>query len=93
MNQRADEALIARINQLPPERRAQVEDFVDFLCAQERRREAGEALSAMWARRPQEELTPEIDQMIIEEVRAVRAEKRAARAGGACGSFLTPAHS
>lgn len=79
MNQRADEALIARINQLPPERRAQIEDFVNFLAAQERRREAAQALRAMWAKLPQEELTPEIEQMIVEEVRAMRAEKLAAR--------------
>ena len=79
MNQRADEALIARIKQLPPERRAQVEDFVNFLAAQERRREAAEALRAMWENLPQEELTPEIEQMIVEEVRAVRVEKRIAR--------------
>jgi hypothetical protein len=79
MNQRAEEALIERIKALPPERRAQVEDFVNFLAAQERRREAAEALRAMWEKRPQEELTPEIEQMIVEEVRTVRAEKRAAR--------------
>jgi hypothetical protein len=79
MNQRADEALIARINQLPPERRAQVEDFVDFLAAQERRREAGEALRTMWAKGPQESLTAATGQMIVEEVRAARAEKRATR--------------
>ncbi len=78
MNQRADEALIARINQLPPERRAQVEDFVDFLAAQERRREAGESLRAMWTAHPQEALTPDAERMIVEEVRAVRAGKRAA---------------
>ncbi len=79
MNQLAEEALIARIKELPPERRAQVEDFVNFLAAQERRREAAEALRAMWEKRPQEELTPEIEQMVVEEVRAVRVEKRAAR--------------
>jgi hypothetical protein len=79
MNQPADEALIARIKELPPERRAQVEDFVNFLAAQERRRDAAAALRAMWEKLPQEELTPEIEQMIVEEVRAVRAEKRAAR--------------
>lgn len=79
MNQRADQALIERINQLPPERRAQIEDFVNFLAAQERRREAAEALRTTWAKLPQEELTPEIEQMIVEEVRADRAEQRAAR--------------
>jgi len=79
MNQDTDETLLERINQLPPERRSQVEDFVNFLAAQERRREAVEALRAGWAKLSQEELTPEIEQMIVEEVRAVRAEKRAAR--------------
>jgi hypothetical protein len=40
------------------------------------RRRAGEALQAMWQRMPAEELTPEIEQEIVEEVRKVRAEQR-----------------
>jgi hypothetical protein len=40
------------------------------------RRRAGEALQAMWQRGPQDELTPEIEQEIVEEVRKVRAEAR-----------------
>lgn len=56
MNRRTGESSLARIKQLPPERRAQFENFVDFLAAQERRREAGEALRAMWAKMPQEEV-------------------------------------
>jgi hypothetical protein len=40
------------------------------------RKQAGESLRAMWERMPQEELTPEIEQMIDEEVHAVRAERR-----------------
>jgi hypothetical protein len=40
------------------------------------RRRAGDALQAMWQRGPQEELTPEIEQEIVEEVRKVRAERR-----------------
>jgi len=79
MNQPSDEALIAQIKQLPPERRAEVEDFVRFLFACERRRKAGEALNEMWTAQGLEEITPEIEQMIVEEVRAVRAEKRAKR--------------
>lgn len=79
MNQPADEALIAQIKQLPPERRAEVEDFVRFLFACERRRKAGVALKEMWAAQDQEDLTPEIEQMIVDEVRAVRAENRAKR--------------
>ena len=38
------------------------------------RRRAGEALQAMWQRGPQEPLTPEIEQAIVEEVRKVRAQ-------------------
>lgn len=40
------------------------------------RRRAGEALQAMWQRMPAEELTAEIEQDIVEEVRKVRAEQR-----------------
>ncbi|WP_186406112.1 hypothetical protein [Candidatus Accumulibacter aalborgensis] len=40
------------------------------------RKQAGEALRDMWARVPREELTPEIAQMINEEVQAVRHERR-----------------
>ena len=40
------------------------------------RKQAGESLRTMWERMPPEELTPEIEQMIDDEVRAVRAERR-----------------
>ena len=40
------------------------------------RRRAGDALQAMWQRLPKEELTPEIEQEIVDEVRAARAEQR-----------------
>ena len=48
--------------------------LVDFLTTQEQRRQAGEELRAMWARMPQEDLTEAIEQEIVAEVRAVRAE-------------------
>jgi hypothetical protein len=70
------EALLAKIKALPSERLGQVADFVDFLVAPERRSQAGQELREMWARMPQEELTPEIEQQIVDEVRAVRAERR-----------------
>lgn len=41
------------------------------------RRRAGEALLATWQRMPPDELTPEIEQEIVEEVHRVRAERRA----------------
>jgi hypothetical protein len=72
-------ALLEKIKRLPPEQIAQVEDFVEFLVTKEQRRLAGEALRAMWAAVPAEELTPEIEQEIVEAVRAVRAERRAKR--------------
>jgi transcriptional regulator with XRE-family HTH domain len=40
------------------------------------RKQAGESLRAMWERMPPEELTPEVEQMIDDEVRAARAERR-----------------
>jgi hypothetical protein len=33
MNQRADEALLQKIRELPPEQQAEVEDFVEFVAA------------------------------------------------------------
>jgi hypothetical protein len=74
------EALLAKIKALPAERLGQVADFIDFLAAQERRRQAGQELREMWARMPQEELTPEIEQEIDDAVRAVRAERRSRNA-------------
>jgi hypothetical protein len=40
------------------------------------RRQAGERLRDMMRGMPREELTPEIEQMIADEVRAYRAERR-----------------
>ena len=47
-----------------------------FLTTQEQRRQAGEELRAMCVRMPQEDLTEAIEQEIVAEVRAVRAERR-----------------
>ncbi len=69
------EVLLAKLKALSPERLGQIADFVDFLTTQEQRRQAGEELRAMWARMPQEELTEAIEQEIVAEVRAVRAER------------------
>ncbi len=69
------EALIEKLKILSPERLGQVADFVSFLATQEERRRAGESLREMWARMP-EPLTDEIEQEIVAEVRAYRAERR-----------------
>lgn len=49
---------------------------IEAMVREQLRKQAAESLRAMWQRLPQEELTPEIEQMIVEEVRAVRAERR-----------------
>lgn len=51
-------------------------DAVEAMLREQLRRRAGEALQAMWRRGPQEELTPETEQAIVEEVRKVRAERQ-----------------
>jgi hypothetical protein len=82
MNAQAVEALIEKPKSLPPEQRAEVEDFVDFLKARkERARDAaaqrlGEAFAKLDALNApsltQEEVQAEID--------AARAERRARHA-------------
>ncbi len=49
---------------------------IEAMLREQLRKQAGELLQAVWQQLPQEELTPEIEQLIVEEVRAVRAEQR-----------------
>jgi hypothetical protein len=51
-------------------------EAMESMLRERLRSQAGEALREMWARMPREELTPEIEQEIVEEVRAFRAERR-----------------
>jgi hypothetical protein len=51
-------------------------EAMEAMLREQLRRRAGEALQAMWQRGPQEELTPEVEQEIVEQVRQVRAERR-----------------
>ena len=82
MNAQAVEALIEKLKSLPPEQRAEVEDFVDFLKARkERARDAaaqrlGEAFKKLDALN-QPALTPE---EVEAEIDAARAERRARHA-------------
>lgn len=84
MNQPAEDALIAKIRELPAERIAQVEDFVNFLATQERRRQAVERLQALRERLPPEEITDTEMKDIVDVVKEVRTKNRAEheRAGG-----------
>jgi len=51
-------------------------EAMEAMLREQLRRRAGQALQAMWQRAPSEELTPEIEQEIVDEVRAVRAQRR-----------------
>ena len=56
-------------------------EAIESMLCQELRKRAGENLRAMWTRMPSQELTPEIEQEIVEVVRAARAERRKQRGG------------
>lgn len=49
---------------------------IEAMLLEQLKKQAGEQLRALWAGMPCEELTPEIEQEIVDEVRAVRAELR-----------------
>ena len=56
-------------------------EAMEAMLREQLRRRAGQTLQAMWQRGPQEALTPEIEQEIVDEVRKARAERRLRGAG------------
>lgn len=56
-------------------------EAIQDLLREQLRRQAGEILREAWSRLPKEELTPEVEQEVVEAVRAYRAEQRARRVG------------
>ncbi len=79
MNAQAIEALIEKLKALPPEQRAEVEDFVDFLKARkERARDAAaERLGEAFAKLDALNLPPLTPEEVQAEIDAARAERRA----------------
>ena len=51
-------------------------EAIEGMLREQLRRQAGETLRAMHQRTPREELTPEIEQEIVDQVHAVRAQRR-----------------
>jgi uncharacterized protein HemY len=51
-------------------------EAMETMLREQLRRSASENLRALWNRLPPEELTPEIEQEIVQIVREVRAEQR-----------------
>lgn len=71
-------ALIEKLQKLPPQRLAEVKDFVEFLAAREERAAAGARLGESLARLDALGLSPLSDQEIEAEIQAAR-QNRAAR--------------
>lgn len=72
-------ALIEKLQTLPPQRLAEVEDFVEFLAMRERRASAGQRLSESLARLDALNLPPLTDEEIEAEIQASRQERSALR--------------
>ena len=68
--------LIDKIRALPPEKLGEVENFVDFLAAKERRKEAFDRLLAIAPALEAAGVKPITEEEILAEIAAVRAERR-----------------
>jgi hypothetical protein len=73
-------SLIQKLQKLPPQRLAQVADFVEFLVAREERAAAGERLGESLAKLDALNLPSLSEDDIAAEIRAARQERAARRA-------------
>jgi hypothetical protein len=72
--------LIEKLQKLPPQRLAEVKDFVEFLAAREERAAAGARLVESLARLDALNLPPLSDEEIAAEIQAARQDRTARRA-------------
>ena len=72
--------LIQKLQKLPPQRLAEVADFVEFLAAREARAEAGARLGESLAKLDALNLPPLSDEEIEAEIQAARQDRAAPRA-------------
>lgn len=70
-------ALIQKLQNLPPQRLAEVEDFVEFLAVREMRTSAGARLGVSLAKLDALNLPPLTDDEISAEIQAARKERAA----------------
>ena len=73
--------LIERLKKLPPERVAEVVDFVEFLASREERAAAAQRLTEGLARLDALKLPPVSDDEVEAEVQAARKERRTRQGG------------
>lgn len=66
--------LIQKLQRLPPQRLAEVEDFVEFLARREERAAAGEQLGSSLAKLDALNLPPPSDEEIEAEIQQARRE-------------------
>lgn len=71
----SDEALIEKLRTLPPDKRAEVEDFVDFLAAKAKRMAALERLLSIAPALEAAGIPPLTEDEIDAEIAAARAER------------------
>ena len=69
--------LIEKLQKLPPQRLAEVKDFVEFLAAREERSTAGARLGESLARLDALNLPPLSDEEIAAEIQAARQDRTA----------------
>jgi hypothetical protein len=74
------QTLIQKLQKLPAQRLAEVEDFVEFLSVREARANAGARLGESLAKLDAANLPPVSDEEIEAEIAAARAERRAQQA-------------
>lgn len=72
-----EQALFDKLKALPPQQRAEVEDFIDFLTAKARKRAAMDRLLAIAPALEAAGVEPMSDEEINAEIKAARAERRA----------------
>ncbi|MHB1074977.1 DUF2281 domain-containing protein [Thiobacillus sp.] len=75
-----EQALIEKLQKLPPQRQAEVRDFVEFLAAREERAAAGARLGESLARLDALNLPPLSDEEIEAEIQAARQDRSTRRA-------------
>lgn len=77
MNAQAEKALLEKLKALPPERRAEVEDFVDFLKAREERTrdDAAKRLGDAFEKLDALNAPPMSAEEVQAEIDAARAER------------------
>lgn len=72
-------ALIETLKRLPPQRLAEVKDFVEFLAAREERAASGVRLGESLAKLDALNLAPLSDEEIEAEIQAARQDRRAGK--------------